>query len=513
LAPLSATTAAALGLVAGGERDVAFRRALRGAQAAWISAADAQAWRLAFYAAAATNRQRALLISPSAAALGRDRARLTAAKLGCVHLSIRDGAVDAQALRRIERGEFSVVLALSEVLALEDVARVLARADFGAIAVDEAELLAPSANGFRPSFRHVAALLAKHARVPLCLLSRPARSDVRSHIASELGRGALLELGTPLLPGGVVVDAWPVRGERRNFGLLTLLGELTAPGVVLCASPHEVDATFAVLSAAGVLVCRAHAGMPAADRQVALARFHAEGQPPLVLLTTSAVGPDSGLSGIGEAEDSEARPGFGLGPTRRDLRFLIHYHAPSSFEQYARELAWLGADGEAARAVTLYDSAARSLNDAIFEQQRVPGRQLRELGRVLREALTSARQPTLEWLALQSGLSRRTTERIVALLSDAAVIRRSGKGVEAREAVDGLEQRCEELAVRLDALRAADRVRLAAIERWAEGRECRSRTISQYFGAESASCGLCAGCVALPSAQRHEQRRTGGARG
>jgi ATP-dependent DNA helicase RecQ len=254
--------------------------------------------------------------------------------------------------------------------------------------------------------------------------------------------------------------------------------------------------------------------MPAADRQAALARFHAEGQPPLVLLTTSAVGPDSGLSGIGETSDSEARPGFGLGPTRRDLRFLIHYHAPASFEQYAREISWLAADGGDARAVTLCDSAARSLNDAIFEQQRVPGRQAREVGRVLCEALASARQPTLEWLALQSGLSRRTTERIVALLADAGAIRRAGKGIEARESVASLEQRCEELALRLDALRVADRTRLAAVERWADGRECRARAIAQYFGGEAGAagaCGLCAGCVALPNAARRDQRRVGGA--
>jgi ATP-dependent DNA helicase RecQ len=341
-------------------------------------------------------------------------------------------------------------------------------------------------------------------------LARPCRAEVRKRALRELGAESAFEVSAPLVREGVVVDAWPVRGERRSFALVKLLAELRAPGVVLCAAPHEVDAAFAVLSAAGVPCCRSHAGMPAPERTQALSRFLAQDQPALVLLTTSAVGPDSGLCGVGEAEDSEPRFGFGRAPTRSDLEFLLHYHAPASFEQYARELAWLGGS---ARAVTLYDSAARSLNDAIFEQQRLLGRHVQAFARLLAEAGANARAPTLEWLALQSGFSRRTSERIVALLVDAGAVRRQGKVVEACGSVAELAKRCEELGARLDALRAADRARLGAVERWAEGRECRVRAFAQYFGGELKACGVCAGCVAVPGAFRQEQRRSGGALG
>src|SRR6185369_13530289 len=197
-------------------------------------------------------------------------------------------------------------------------------------------------------------------------------------------------------------------------------------------------------------------------------------------VAVSAYAPGSGLPGIGEQADA----GFGRGPNRRDLRFLVHYQSPASIEQYLREIQRVGADGAPALCVLLHESSHRSLHEVMLAQQRFRATHLAELARAL------------ETPALGTGQSRRTTDRLTALLADAGVVSRSAGWVRVLCTATELDEACRRLGARLYALREQDARRLASVSAFAEAHECKLSCLSQYLGeGDSQNCSRCCTCV------------------
>jgi ATP-dependent DNA helicase RecQ len=490
--------AARLGLGAFNAVDRAALEALSKGESVWVSDPDSARARARFFVAAASNKRPALLIAPSPATLAREQALLQRAEVPVALLSLVGDRVAPAELAKLAKPGPLVILAASDALSAPDVERALQQANIQRVAVDSAHLLSAQGHELRPSFAAVRGLLARIGKPALHLLSSCARGELRRSIGQQFGIPAGAQVEVPLLAEGVALDALPVRAERRNGALLGALRELAGPGVVLCATPHDTDAAFAAVDAAGIPAFRVHAGMPKPDREAALSRFAASANG--VLLTTSAHAPDSGLPHLGERPEDEPKIGFGQSAPRADLRFVVHHQAPASLEQYACEVTWVGRDGQGGVALMLFDSAQLSLNDAILEQQRLREKQVLALLRALETFQRNGQVPqakplTVEWLALNSGLSRRTSERLVLLLADSGVLRRTPEGV--RTVADGkvLSQAAEALARDLERLREGDRARLAAVERLADSSECRRRVFLRYFAGESgAPCGICSTC-------------------
>jgi len=232
--------------------------------------------------------------------------------------------------------------------------------------------------------------------------------------------------------------------------------------------------------------------MTASERATELLAFTLPGQHS-VMVAVSAFAPGSGLPGIGDS--AESNTGFGRAPFKRDLRFVVHYQSPASLEQYLREAQRAGADGLPAIAVLLHESSHRSLHEVLLAQQRFKATHLAELGRALETPALEGRSVTLEALALGTGQSRRTTDRLTALLADAGVVAREGGWVRVLCTANELDEACRRLGVQLYALREQDARRLAAVSAFAESTECKLSCLNQYLG-EGASepCGRCNAC-------------------
>ncbi|HET9931579.1 MAG TPA: RecQ family zinc-binding domain-containing protein, partial [Polyangiaceae bacterium] len=447
----------------------------------------------------------ALLVGASFSTLLREKLRL--AELGIPHvlLDSSEGRVarnDAEALRR---GGPLVVLVTSEVLGRAEVQSALERSEFGAVAIDSAELAADRGHEVRPSFGLLPARLQVLGSVSRFAFSRPVPSEVRKQAGERLGFGSTVVLEGALVDPAVRLESRAVRGERRNATLVELLPSLPERGVILCATPHEVDGLCAVLGKEHGSVCRVHAAMPAADRHVMRERFDAE-KGRALLVTTSALGPDVGIPGLGESALSEPRVGFGADTAPGALGFVLHHHAPASLEQYVRELAWL----RSADAVSLvfYDSSHRSMNGAILEQARLPSQKLEPFARALESTLAAGRPLKPEALALQAGTSRRTSERMLALWIDAGLARRDKGTIVLEKTPAERAGLVDALARTLQQLEHDDAKRLAAVERYAESNECKRRALAQYFGRSlEPNCGSCSSCRPRAAAERQAHAR------
>jgi len=475
------------------EQRVAIRAALEGHDSVVVLADDERAvscYQLAAFQLA----QPTVVLSPVPAELKAQHEALSAYRLPVVCVSGElSGPERSAAVARISRGGTLLVLLNPEALHAPDIKRALAKSGIALFVVDEAHCVSDSSHEWRPSFAELGVTLRGLSSPPVMAITRVATAAVRRDIRERLGLDAPVTIQSPAVRENLQIVSKLARGEGRQAALVRLVERLTLPGLVFCATPHDVDSVYAALRGAGIAAHRHHSGMTASDRAAELSSFNLPRQRS-VMVAVSAFAPGSGLPGIGE--QSEASVGFGRGPGRRDLRFVVHYQSPASIEQYLREIQRAGGDGLPATCVLLHESSHRSLHEVMLAQQRFRATHLAELGRALEAPTLEGRTVSLEVLALGSGQSRRTTDRLTALLADAGVVSRSAAGVRVLCTAPELDEACRRLGAQLYALREQDARRLASVSAFAEAAECKLSCLNQYLGEGlSPGCGRCSACV------------------
>ncbi|HEY0463939.1 MAG TPA: helicase-related protein, partial [Polyangiaceae bacterium] len=472
---------------------VAIRAALEGHDSIVVLPDDQRA--VGCYQLAALQlAQPTVVLSPLPAELKAQHQALAAQRLPVVCLSGELTAPErSAALSRISRGGTLLVLVTPEHLHAPEVQQALAKSGVALFVVDEAHCVSTSSHEWRPSFAELRGTLRGLASPPVMAITRVATAAVRRDIRERLGLEAPVTIQSPPVRENLQLVTKLARGEGRQAALVRLVERLSLPGLVFCATPHDVDSVYSALRGAGITAHRHHSGMTAAERATELQTFHLPGQRS-VMVAVSAFAPGSGLPGIGE--QAEASVGFGRGPSRRDLRFLVHYQSPASIEQYLREIQRAGADGLPATCVLLHESSHRSLHEVMLAQQRFRATHLAELARALEAPALEGRSVSVEVLALGTGQSRRTTDRLSALLADAGVVERSAGSVRVLCTATELDEACRRLGAQLYALREQDARRLASVSAFAEAAECKLSCLNQYLGeGVSPGCGRCSACV------------------
>lgn len=475
------------------EQRVAIRAALEGHDSVVVLPDDERA--VSCYQLPAFQlTQPTLVVSPVLAELKAQHEVLSAHQLPVVLVSSElTGPDRSAALSRISRGGALLVLVNPESLSAPDVEQALAKSGVALFVIEEAHCASGVSHEWRPSYAELGGTRRGLNSPPVMAITRVATATVRRDIRERLGLEAPVTIQSPPVRENLQIVTKLARGEGRQAALVRLVERLTLPGLVLCATPHDVDSVFSALRGAGIAAYRHHGGMTAQDRAAQSSQFSLPGQPS-VMVAVSAFAPGSGLPGIGEHTDASV--GFGRGPHRRDLRFLIHYQSPASIEQYLREIAGIGADGRAATCVLLHESSHRSLHEVMLAQQRFKATHLAELARALETPALEGRTVSIEALALGTGQSRRTTDRLTALLADAGVVSRAAGWIRVSCTATELDEACRRLGTQLYALREQDARRLASVSAFAEANECKLSCLSQYLGeGVSEGCGRCSACV------------------
>jgi ATP-dependent DNA helicase RecQ len=485
-----------------GTPDAELRRAITAALAgndALLVTAQRQAVEALALAAAEQIQQPTLLISPLASALHGFAERFGGAGLPVYRV---DGGVAAperaKALARVEKSGACLLLLGPAELRAPDVVRALSRSLVGLCIIDEAHAVSSFAHELRPSMARLGSVLTTLGSPPVVAAMRPVPAAIRHDVVDRLNLRRPQVCEHALFGDEVVLSSYVARGEIRQARLLELLQRLPPPGIIFCALPHDVDAVYAGLAALRLAAHRHHSGLAPAERARELEAWSAPGRRAIMVATSGFAAP-SGALGLGEDSDP-ALCGFGRARMRRDVRFVIHYQSPPSLEQYVREIALAGADGERADAVLLHESAHRSLNDALLAQQRFRPQHLTDLARTLETAAVEGKPLTIEALALNSGQSRRTMDRLTSLVADAGFVEKVAGWVKPTVLPGELSEGCRKLGAELGDLRGQDARRLDAVGEYTEAHGCRAEALSRYFGQAQARCGRCSHCAPVSSA-------------
>lgn len=242
------------------------------------------------------------------------------------------------------------------------------------VAVDEAHCISEWGHDFRPDFKRLAWFRASFPDVPLMCLTATANPRVRRDVLSTLGllddnaaagnpadsdrlRTFTMTAYRPNLHLEVRFTRdeddrrledflrW-IRGVhgRRAAGArgaeVAAAGERAdgVSGIIYTTSRDECEGLAAQLRREGVGARAFHARLPREAKEATLARWVAGAPGYEVVVATTA---------------------FGMGIDKRDVRFVVHWRLPKSFEGYYQEAGRAGRDGNAAYCFLYYSREDR----------------------------------------------------------------------------------------------------------------------------------------------------------
>ncbi len=259
----------------------------------------------------------------------------------------------------------------------------------------------------------------------------------------------------------------------RLRALARLALRVRRPGIIYCSTTREVDELYTVLQRFGVPAHRYHGKMSSAERAKNQEGFMSRGRR-TVMVATSA---------------------FGLGIDKPDIRYVMHYQAPSSLEQYVQEAGRAGRDGRRANCIMLYSPEDRAIHESLLSRSRVRPEQLFRLASALSAWAKEDKVPSVDALGLSGELGSRTATALLSLLEEAELVKWDPESVYVVVPLEEFEPRARLLAGQFETLRTQDARRLDAVADYATGSSCRAWFLREYFGEENGeACGMCDQC-------------------
>jgi ATP-dependent DNA helicase RecQ len=238
--------------------------------------------------------------------------------------------------------------------------------------------------------------------------------------------------------------------------------------------------------------------MRAADRTAAQLRFMRPSRR-LIMVATSA---------------------FGMGIDKPNIRYIVHYQAPGSLEEYVQQIGRAGRDGDPAHCILLFDAADLEIQERLQALSRPAVRHLERLGEALAAWASEQRAPTADALAYSAGIPARIGEALLSDLDEAGLVARDEEGrVTIAVPPERFRAGADDLVAKLKTFRYEGERRLGAVADYARSEDCRSAFLRRYFGEEHPPrCGKCDRCRAaraatLPAGPRRASRPAGARHG
>jgi ATP-dependent DNA helicase RecQ len=193
-----------------------------------------------------------------------------------------------------------------------------------------------------------------------------------------------------------------------------------------------------------------------------------------------------------------ATTAFGMGIDKPNIRYILHYQAPGSLEQYVQEIGRAGRDGRPAQCILLFDPADLEIHEHLQAQGRPSVRHLERLEAALTAWTGEERAPTAETLAYSAGVPARICEVLLSDLEEAGSVERDQDGgIAIVVPPEAFKTGVRDLVTKLKTFRYEGERRLRLIADYANSEECRSVFIRRYFGEEyPPRCGTCDRCRA-----------------
>jgi ATP-dependent DNA helicase RecQ len=437
-----------------------------------------------------------IVVSPLIALMADQERMLRSHRVPVVVLHSRLRPAERRAaLAQLERGGRLVVLTTPETLESGATARSFEHCRPALLCVDEAHCISEWGHDFRPSYLRLGTARGRLGNPVGLALTATATPRVRDDIAARLRLREPVVLTAPVHRNNLRLAVETVPGPAKFGAAGRRIRALRRPGIIYCATTVAVDQLAGALQRAGIPVVRYHGKMPAADRAAAQREFMQPSRR-LIMVATSA---------------------FGMGIDKPNIRYIVHYQAPGSLEQYVQEIGRAGRDGRPAHCILLFDPADLDVQERLQALNRPSLSHLARLETALTAWATEQRAPSAAALAYSAGVPVRIAEVLLSDLEQTALIQRNQQGgIIVGVPLEVLRAGGHDLVAKLKTFRYEGERRLRAVGDYAQSEECRSVLLRRYFGDEQPlRCGTCDRCRAIaaaPSAGPSRENHSGKAR-
>jgi len=415
-----------------------------------------------------------VVVSPLLARIRDQHSNLQRLRLPVSRLDSTVPAAERRtALELIANGGPRVVLTTPETLESEPLVDALQCSGVALLAVDEAHCISEWGHDFRPAYLRLPASVERLQPGSLMALTATATARVREEINRALGMEAPELVVAPPHRHNLLLSVEHCIGTQKLPRLAKLIRSLPRPGIIYCATVDSVRLGDA-LRAAGIPSAQYHGRMKTAEREEAQQLFMSP-ERRIVMIATSA---------------------FGMGIDKPNIRYIVHYHATGSLEQYLQEAGRAGRDNLRSHCILLYDPDDLDIQSRLAAQGRPSPQALARLSSALiawSGEKDGVDAPSLALSAQGTGASARA---LLGLLDERGIATRDGTRYKLSVSPDEFLALSRDLAGRFDTLRREDERRLAAVEQYASSDGCRSVFLRTYFGEEAPPrCGQCDRCA------------------
>ena len=235
-----------------------------------------------------------------------------------------------------------------EMLSLESVIKSLKSIEIGLFVIDEAHCISQWGYDFRPDYLNLGEV-RRELNNPLTLaLTATATTEVRRDIVSKLEIGQAEEIVSSVDRENIaIIVERLISYDEKLSRVLELVRKFTGSGIIYFSSKKVAESVTGFLQENGIdSVNYYHGGMEQEQRMLIQQQF-ISGQLKIICATSA----------------------FGMGVNKSDVRYVIHFHMPSTMEAYLQEIGRAGRDRKQSVAVLLYSEGDEGLPLHLMEQQ------------------------------------------------------------------------------------------------------------------------------------------------
>lgn len=227
-------------------------------------------------------------------------------------------------------GNYKLLYLSPERLQQELVIERIKQMNVSLIAVDEAHCISQWGHDFRPAYRKISRLREIKPDTPIIALTATATDTVLKDITQEL------QLHEPILCKGSYhrknLTYTLINSTDKNFRLEQLLKTITQSAIIYVRNRKATILTAQFLNSRGITATYYHGGMSREERHTHYKNWRDNKSK--VMVSTNA---------------------FGMGIDKSNVDIVIHLEIPDSLENYFQEAGRAGRNGQASKAVLIYN--------------------------------------------------------------------------------------------------------------------------------------------------------------